>query len=591
MEQIRQQLIDIARKECHTVTQQLYCHLKKDNVISYLDTWTEEESPDVTDNDLDVTRFEAKDMILKKLLNVIQTWENDTRIVERATQQLTDLFNKECLVISQKCKEVSEILKGGSLSDGGGLVLGGGGGSESTENAELEGIHIAILVATAPIWVPVGLAALAIFVPIGLGYRVVDSIRRAFERKEYRKNKAIFMKKWTHILLEDLHKKENISNLIEGIYLKSMIERINYLFSTFLPKQIEADRAQLLSILNDKRSADQIIYQFQPKKLKVKSIVKSLLLFDLRYLADDVIDISKILRYRQIGGGSFSDVYRATWRQSDGSEKEVALKILKGHDMYLQLCEVDCSRKLRHKNIVDFYGVIFAERERCQGRIGLSGNEIGLPLYDDRLMLVQELCDQSLESLVFGTKDKQCGSFSKTLRRGETHEFFFNMCSSICEGLSYMHSTGYLHRDLKLSNVLVINGVGKLSDLGFARAEAVVSGTSAGTLSHMAPELLEEKVYSFSSDVYSLGILTWELWYGTRSYSDADFAGFGVAQFIDAVKRGKRPNCDKEHTMMVELINLVQQCWSNDPKRRPIVQQVGFKLRKIDEKYRRDISR
>jgi hypothetical protein len=152
------------------------------------------------------------------------------------------------------------------------------------------------------------------------------------------------MKKWTHILLEDLHNKENISNLIEGIYLKSMIERINYLFSTFLPKQIEADRAQLLSILNDKRSADQIVYQFQPKKLKVKSIVKSLLLFDLRYLADDVIDISKILRYRQIGGGSFSDVYRATWRQSDGSEKEVALKILKGHDMYLQLCEVDCSR-------------------------------------------------------------------------------------------------------------------------------------------------------------------------------------------------------------------------------------------------------
>jgi hypothetical protein len=63
-------------------------------------------------------------MILKRLLNVIQTWENDTRIVERATKQLTDLFNKECLVISQKCKEVSEILKGGSLSDGGGLVLG-----------------------------------------------------------------------------------------------------------------------------------------------------------------------------------------------------------------------------------------------------------------------------------------------------------------------------------------------------------------------------------------------------------------------------------------------------------------------------------
>jgi serine/threonine protein kinase len=140
-------------------------------------------------------------------------------------------------------------------------------------------------------------------------------------------------------------------------------------------------------------------------------------------------------------------------------------------------------------------------------------------------------------------------------------------------------------------SIQVINGVGKLSDLGFARAEAVVSGTSAGTLSHMAPELLEEKVYSFSSDVYRLGILTWELWYGTRSYSDADFAGYGVAQFIDAVKRGERPNCDKEHTMMDELINLVQQCWRHDPKQRPTVQQVGTILRSIDEKNRRDISR
>jgi serine/threonine protein kinase len=143
---------------------------------------------------------------------------------------------------------------------------------------------------------------------------------------------------------------------------------------------------------------------------------------------------------------------------------------------------------------------------------------------------------------------------------------------------------------LRLS-LQVTNGVGKLSDLGFARAEAVITGTAVGTLSHMAPELLEEKVYSFSSDVYSLGILTWELWYGTRSYSDADFAGYGVAQFIDAEKRGERPKFDKEHTMMDELINLVEQCWGHDPKQRPTVQQVGTILRSIDEKYRRDISR
>jgi hypothetical protein len=49
MEQVGKQLIDIARKEFHNVTIQLHSHLKKADVISFLDTWTEEESPGVTD--------------------------------------------------------------------------------------------------------------------------------------------------------------------------------------------------------------------------------------------------------------------------------------------------------------------------------------------------------------------------------------------------------------------------------------------------------------------------------------------------------------------------------------------------------------
>ncbi|XP_045191365.2 uncharacterized protein LOC123548286 isoform X2 [Mercenaria mercenaria] len=593
-ELVRNQLIAEAQNECHLVTQELHKHLKKEDVISYLETWTEEEAPDIIENDLDVTKFGAQEMILHRLLNVIQTWESETRIVQKATQKLTRLFNRECFLLSQKCNAVDEILEGGSLSDTVGLILGRHSGPENTVDTdlELEASDIAIIAATAPIWIPLGIAALAIFIPVGIGFGVVNSIRNALERKEYRKDKAKFMRKWTLMLLDSLHEIDNISHLIEGMYLKSMIARINILFSDFIPRQIEADKTQLHLIVSDKRTEVQILHQFRPKKERVHELFQALYLFDLKYLANDLIGISKILRYRQIGSGNFSDVYRATWKQEDGSEKEVALKILKGHDMHLQLSEVDCSRRLKHHNLVEFYGVIFSGRERYNGsHAGLHRQNVGLPLYDNRLMLVLDLCDQSLESLVFGNKDLQCGSFSHSLRERKTYDFFFDMGVSICEGLAYMHRMKYLHRDLKLSNVLVKNGIGKLSDLGFARAEVTITGTAAGTLTHMAPELLKEKLYSYSSDVYSLSILMWELWYGKSSYSDTDFAGFGVGQFIDAVTRGARPGCDMEHAMMEDLKILVQKCWDHDPERRPKVENVTKELKKIDEKYRRVISR
>ena len=221
------------------------------------------------------------------------------------------------------------------------------GGGTPVDIPGLGAGEIAIIVGTSPIWIPIGLAALAVFIPVGVGFHIVASIKNALERKEYRKNKATFMKRWAHMLLEELHKEENISRLIEGVCMESMTERINFLFTNFLPRIIEADKAQLHEILSDKRTADQIVQQFLSEKEEMKDIIKSLYLFDLKYLADDVVDITKILRYKQVGGGSFSDVYRASWRQTDDNEKDVALKILKGHDLYLQLSEIDSSRYIK----------------------------------------------------------------------------------------------------------------------------------------------------------------------------------------------------------------------------------------------------
>ena len=99
------------------MTEQFYNHLQKDDVISFLDTWTEEESPEIFECDIDVAKYEAEYMIRERLLDVIQAWEKKERIVEEAVEQLTKIFNEKCIVFSRNCNIVDNILKGDSLPE------------------------------------------------------------------------------------------------------------------------------------------------------------------------------------------------------------------------------------------------------------------------------------------------------------------------------------------------------------------------------------------------------------------------------------------------------------------------------------------
>ena len=87
----------------------------------------------------------------------------------------------------------------------------------------------------------------------------------------------------------------------------------------------------------------------------------------------------------------------------------------------------------------------------------------------------------------------------------------------IAEGLRYLHSKGIMHRDIKLENIMLSTRneekIARIADFGFSTRlshnEAVT--TALGTLGYMAPELIQEKPYSFSVDVWSFGVLLYNL--------------------------------------------------------------------------------
>ena len=115
---------------------------------------------------------------------------------------------------------------------------------------------------------------------------------------------------------------------------------------------------------------------------------------------------------------------------------------------------------------------------------------------------------------------------------------------------------------MKLSEENVV----KVTDVGASKEAVYITGTVAGSPAYMAPEVLKSQVYNSKADIYSLGIMLWELWYGERAFSRS----VSLADFFTMVDNGGRPEHVKgcrEPTQAWE--NLMKECWQKNYRDRP----------------------
>ena len=137
----------------------------------------------------------------------------------------------------------------------------------------------------------------------------------------------------------------------------------------------------------------------------------------------------------------------------------------------------------------------------------------------------------------------------------------------LCAGLAAAHERGVLHRDLKPANVMIDSrGRAKISDFGLAvLAGEHASGDTAGTPAYMAPEQLTRGQVSVQSDLYSLGLVLYEILTGERPFSGTTRAELeerlhsGPPRPPSGIVEGLDPN--------VEVV--VQRCLEPDPRQRP----------------------
>jgi len=141
----------------------------------------------------------------------------------------------------------------------------------------------------------------------------------------------------------------------------------------------------------------------------------------------------------------------------------------------------------------------------------------------------------------------------------------------IARGMEYLHSRGILHRDLKSHNILLDSRKRpKICDFGLVRYKSAVPMTGMiGTIGWMAPEILTSMpLYDEKVDVYSFGIVLWELLTGEEPYDNMENNEI-INSVVNFQLRPEVPEGISE-----QLSSLIISCWSHDPSDRPSFQQI-----------------
>jgi serine/threonine protein kinase len=244
-----------------------------------------------------------------------------------------------------------------------------------------------------------------------------------------------------------------------------------------------------------------------------------------------------------------------------------------------------CQGKLRGKTVAIKTIMPKWEEDQVEGILEDFKNECAVmsKLLHPNVLLLMGVCidkpsDKELR-LIMVTEFMSRGSVFDLLHKDPKKKVLFKQrmkfAKDACLGMNWLHLSKppILHLDLKTQNLLVDgNWVAKVADFGLSRVKQGEKNKGAtGSPVYMAPEVLANKPYDEKADVYSYGIVLWELLTGSRPYVDEKFESLDEI-YEHVVIDAKRPKIPPE--CPPELAKLIQRCWDADPTKRPSFQEI-----------------
>uniref|UniRef100_A0A8D0HIF5 receptor protein-tyrosine kinase n=1 Tax=Sphenodon punctatus TaxID=8508 RepID=A0A8D0HIF5_SPHPU len=268
-----------------------------------------------------------------------------------------------------------------------------------------------------------------------------------------------------------------------------------------------------------------------------------------------------------IGEGNFGQVLKARIKK-DGLRMDAAIKRMKeyaskdDHRDFAGELEVLCKLG-HHPNIINLLGA-------CEHR-GYLYLAIEYAPHGNLLDFLRK--SRVLETdPAFAIANSTASTFSS--------QQLLHFAADVARGMDYLSQKQFIHRDLAARNILVgENYVAKIADFGLSRGQEVYVKKTMGRLPvrWMAIESLNYSVYTTNSDVWSYGVLLWEI----VSLGGTPYCGMTCAELYEKLPQGYRLekplNCDDE------VYDLMRQCWREKPYERPSFAQILVSLNRMLE--------
>lgn len=222
---------------------------------------------------------------------------------------------------------------------------------------------------------------------------------------------------------------------------------------------------------------------------------------------------------KRIGKGAFSTIYKGYHKRTKETVaiKEISLDILNKYESALRR-ETNIMKKLNHSNIVKLHETIIDDKT-------------------ENVYLIMDFYKR--------------GDFSKFLKKRPLKEkYALKYLKQIVDGLKYLMENQIIHRDLKPQNILMSDvGTLKIADFGFARyfEDDVMIQTVCGSPMWMAPEIIKNKQYNIKSDLWSIGVIFFQMLTGKTP--------FQANNILDLIKK-----IEKSSINIPNNIHLTQGC-------------------------------
>ncbi|RGB36197.1 kinase-like domain-containing protein [Rhizophagus diaphanus] len=254
----------------------------------------------------------------------------------------------------------------------------------------------------------------------------------------------------------------------------------------------------------------------------------------------------------KIGNSDSEEIYSTNLKNS---EQYFTLKSFDFNDITMKEIthELELHHKIVHRNIIQLFGITEKVNEDNQKK--------------EHLLVMEYAGDNTLQN------------YLKEGYKNLTRENKYNLAYQLVCTISWLHDKEIVHGDLNSSYILVYKDIIKLTDFGLSKRIKEASNQKSDMIPYIDPKkfAISNKMYLLNkkSDVYSIGVLLWEISSGQPPFKDEIYDANLATKILQGYREKIVPNT------LINYSNLYIECWNCEPDDRPDMIQVFAKLKEI----------